>query len=356
MSRSFNQPLSSDQGAQALGSRSLRIRGLIAAVILGVAGTLLYQMGTGGFTNTFKLTVLADTLGEGLTPGAEVKFRGLTIGSVESLQSVGYNKQKITLELEPRQAAALAVDTTANFMSSNTFGLAAVELVSSGTGPRLTPNQTLMVDTNVRSASISGLLRQGQKFGGIMDSPDIDHIIEVVRRHADLTEPVTRSYFDLIKMLTDSQKVPFSQSLSVLASVVNGVSDAVPLVSLAYDLLNGMEFLAHPDGVDRMNLIMDQLSKLLFTTDGIFAKHMTWLVPLFGGIMSVFVPYAYMYGSMSPAYDRIAGLLDRTSTAFPIINGKVRLNLELTLDTMPGLAAALPAEAPAAAPAQGGGR
>jgi hypothetical protein len=338
------------------------MRGLIAAVVLAVAGALLYQLGTGGYADTFKLTVMADKLGEGLTPGAEVKFRGLTIGSVKTLQSAGFNKQKITLELEPRQAAALAADTTANFTSSNAFGLAAVELVSSGTGPRLGSNQTLMVDTNVKSASITGLLRQGQKFGRIMDSPDIDHIIGIVRKHSDLTEPVTRSYFDLIKMLTDSQKVPFSQSLSVLASVVNGVSDAVPLVSLAYDLLNGMEFLAHPDGVDRMNLIMDQLAKLLFTTDGIFAKHLTWLVPLFGGMMSVLLPYSYMYGSMSPAYDRISGLLDRTSTAFPIVNGKVRLNLELTLDTMPGLAAALPAAdsvAPAsssAAPAHGGGR
>ena len=194
-----------------------------------------------------------------------------------------------------------------------------------------------MVDTNVQSASITGLLRQGQKFGRIMDSPDIDHIIEVVRRHADLTEPVTRSYFDLIKMLTDSQKVPFSQSLSVLASLVNGVSDAVPLIGLAYDLLNGMEFLAHPDGVERMNMIMDQLAKLLFTADGIFAKHMPWLVPLFGGVMSALLPTAYSIGSMAPAYDRISGLLDRTSAAFPIVNGKVRLNLELTLDTVPGL-------------------
>ena len=67
----------------------------------------------------------------------------------------------------------------------------------------------------MRSASITGLLRQGQKFGRLIDSPDIDHIIEMVRRHADLTEPVTRSYFDLIKMLVDSQKVPFSESLSV---------------------------------------------------------------------------------------------------------------------------------------------
>jgi hypothetical protein len=239
-------------------------------------------------------------------------------------------------------------------MSSNTFGLAAVELVSSGSGPRLSPNQTLMVETNVRSTSITGLLREGQKFGRMIDSPEVDHIIEVVRRHADLTQPVTRSYFDLIKMLADSQKVPFSQSLSVLASVVNGVSDAVPIIGLAYDLLNGMEFLAHPDGVERMNTIMDQATRLLFNADGIFAKNMSWLVPLFDSIMSVSLPYAYAMGSMAPAYDRLSGLLDRTSAAFPVIDGKVRMQIEITLDTMPGLAAALPPLTPEAAP-QGGG-
>jgi hypothetical protein len=330
----------------------LRIRGLIAAVALAIAGIALYQMGNGGYDDTFKLTVVADSIGEGLTPGAEVKFRGLTIGSVKTLQSAGYNKQKITVELEPRQARALAADTTANFMSSNTFGLAAVELVSSGTGRRLRPNQTLLIGANVRSASITGLLRQGQKIGKMIDSPDVDHIIEIVRRHAELTEPVTRSYFDLIKMLVDAQKVPFSHSLSVFASVVNGASDAIPLIGLAYDLLNGMEFLAHPDGVERMNVILDQTAKLLFNADRLVAKNIAWLAPFMKSMMDVLLPLSYLQGSQASAYDRLSGLLDRTSAAFPIINGKVRMQIEVTLDTMPGLAAALP-PAPAA---QAGGR
>ncbi|HWS92045.1 MAG TPA: MCE family protein, partial [Mycobacterium sp.] len=284
---------------------------------------------------------------------------GLTIGSVKALQSAGYNKQKITVELEPRQARALAADTTANFMSSNTFGLAAVELVSSGTGPRLRPNQTLAIGANVRSASITGLLRQGQKIGRMVDSPDVDHIIEIVRRHADLTEPVTRSYFDLVKMLVDAQKVPFSQSLSVFASVVNGASDSIPLIGLAYDLLNGMDFLAHPDGVERMNVILDQTAKLLFNMDHIFAKNISWLTSFMGAVMDVLLPYSYTMGSFAPVYDRLSGLLDRTSAAFPIINGKVRMQIEVALDTMPGLAAALPPQpsqppAPAAAPQAGG--
>jgi hypothetical protein len=349
-----------DQGARAPSSRSLRIRGLIAAVVLGIAGMALYSLGTGGYDDTFKLTVVADVLGEGLTPGAEVKFRGLTIGSVKTLQSVGYNKQKITVELEPRQARALAADTTANFMSSNTFGLAAVELVSSGTGPRLRPNQTLLIGANVRSASITGLLRQGQKIGRMVDSPEVDHIIEIVRRHADLTEPVTRSYFDLVKMLVDSQKVPFSQSLSVFASVVNGASDSIPLIRLAYDLLNGMDFLAHPDGVERMNVILDQTAKLLFNMDHIFAKNIAWLAPFMGAVMNVLLPMSYTMGSFAPYYDRLSGLLDRTSAAFPIVNGKVRMQIEVVLDTMPGLAAALPpgppGPPPSAAAPQAGGR
>ncbi|OBI41458.1 MlaD family protein [Mycobacterium sp. E796] len=343
-----------DQGARAPSSRSLRIRGLIAAIALGIAGIALYQLGTGGYADTFTLTVVADSIGEGLTPGAEVKFRGLTIGSVKTLQSVGYNRQKITVELEPRQAKALAADTTANFMSSNTFGLAAVELVSSGAGPRLRPNQTLLIGANARSASITGLLRQGQKLGRIADSPDVDHIIEVVRRHADLTEPVTRSYFDLVKMLVDSQKVPFSQSLSVFASVVNGASDSIPLIGLAYDLLNGMEFLAHPDGVDRMNVILDQTAKLLFTSDKMIVKNVSWLAPFMRATADVLLPLSYMQGSMAPVYDRLSGLLDRTSAAFPIIDGKVRMQIEVTLDTMPGLTAALPSQPPA--PPQRGGR
>jgi hypothetical protein len=338
--------------ARAPSSRSLRIRGLIAAVALGISSIALYQLGTGGYDNTFKLTVVADVIGEGLTPGAEVKFRGLTIGSVKTLQSVGYDKQKITVELEPRQARALAADTTANFMSSNTFGLAAVELVSSGTGPRLRPNQTLLIGANVRSTSITGLLRQGQKLGRVMDSPDVDHIIEIVRRHADLTEPVTRSYFDLVKLLVDAKKVPFSQSLSVLASVVNGASDSIPLIGLAYDLLNGMDFLAHPDGVERMNVILDQTAKLLFSVDQIFAKNIAWLAPFMKSMMDVLLPLSYLQGSQAPAYDRLSGLLDRTSAAFPIIDGKVRMQIEVTLDAMPGLAAALPPPPPA--PQRGG--
>lgn len=60
----------------------------------------------------------------------------------------------------------------------------------------------------------------------------------------------------------------------------------------------------------------------------------------------------YMLGSLAPAYDRLSGLIDRTSAAFPMVDGKVRLQIEVIMDTMPGLPAALE---PATAPPPGAG-
>ncbi len=239
-------------------------------------------------------------------------------------------------------------------MSSNTFGLAAVELVSSGTGPRLRPGQTLLIGADAPSTSITGLLRQGQKLGQIVDSPDVEHIIAVVRRHADLTEPVARSYFDLAKMLVDAQRTPFSQSLSVFASVINGASDAIPLIGLVYDLLNGMAFLAQRDGVERTRTILDQTAKLLLKSDDVFARNVSWVVPIIDSLRDVMLPQAFIWGSLAPAYDRLSGLLDRTSAAFPVIDGKVRMQIEVALEAMPGLPGAL-RPAPATVP-KGAGR
>lgn len=332
-----------DQSGRAASPRTLRIRGLIVAVVLAIIGFVLQQQATGQYNDTFRLTVVADTIGEGLTPGAEVKFRGLAIGSVKKLESAGFNKQRMTVVLDPQQADVLTADTEARFTSSNVFGSAAVELVSSGRGAPLARNQTLLMDTDeVQAASITGLLRQGQKLGAVFDSPAFDHIIAVLRRHGDLAEPVAKSLFDLAKILADAQTVPFSQSLSVMASFVNGVNDLVPLISSFNDLLDRLDFLVEPGGVERTTRVLGQIGDLLRGAGEIFVKHNSWLIPLVASIVNLSVPTMFAVGSLAPAYDRLSGLLDRTSAAFPVQDSEVRMQIEIMLNTMPGIAAALP--------------
>jgi ABC-type transporter Mla subunit MlaD len=340
-------PTFDDLSGRAASTRTLRIRGLVIAVVVSAIAVTLYQQNTGKNADTFQLTVLADSIGEGLAPGAEVKYRGLAIGSVKTLEAAGYNKQRMTVVLDPRQAKVLRADTRAQFTSSNVFGTAAVELVSSGGGGPLAPNAILQIGADVQAASITGLLRQGQKLTQVIDSPEVNRILEVLHRHSDLTGPVTKSLFDFAKILADAQTVPFSKSLSVIASFVNGVNDFIPLIPLINQLLDRLEFLVQPGGADRTNEVLLQIGQLLNDGAGIFAKNNYWLIPLVNGILNMAVPTAFALGSLAPAYDRLSGLLDRTSAAFPVQDGKVRMQIELILDSMPGLAAALPSVPPA---------
>ncbi|MHA7650250.1 MlaD family protein [Mycobacterium sp. ML4] len=324
-----------DLFALAPTATNLRIRGLIVAVLLALVGTVLYQTAQGTYDDTFRLTVIANTIGEGLAPGAEVKFHGLAIGSVKELESVGYNRQRMTVVLDPHQATALTTDTRARFTSSNVFGTAAVELVSDGNGPALRPNQTLVMSADVQSASITGLLRQGQKLSRSFDNPEFEHVIEVLRRHADVVEPLARAGSDLARIIADTDTMPVAQSLSVLASFVSGLGDALPVVGLSTNLLDGLSPLVGPSGIERTNLVFQQTGQLLVDVGGISAQHSTWIAQLVNAIMNVGVPASFAAGSLAPAYDRLAGLVDRADGALTVVDGRVRLRTEVSLDGGP---------------------
>ncbi|MDP7738421.1 MlaD family protein [Mycobacterium paragordonae] len=324
-----------DLVARRATATTLRIRGLAVAVVLALIGTVLYQTAQGTYDDTFKLTVIANTIGEGLAPGAEVKFHGLAIGSVKELESVGYNRQRMTVLLDPRQAGALTTDTKARFTSSNVFGTAAVELVSDGNGPPLRSNQTLVMSADVQAASITGLLRQGQKLSRSFDNPEFEHVIEVLRRHADIVEPLARAGSDLAKIIADTNTMPVAQSLSVLASFVTGLGDALPVVGLSTNLVDGLTPLVGPGGIERTNLVFQQTGQLLVDVGQLAGQNSTWIVQMVNAIMNVGVPASFAAGSLAPAYDRLSSLVDRADGALTVVDGQVRLRTEVSLDGSP---------------------
>jgi len=324
-----------DLVARRATATTLRIRGLAVAVVLALIGTVLYQTAQGTYDDTFKLTVIANTIGEGLAPGAEVKFHGLAIGSVKELESVGYNRQRMTVLLDPRQAGALTTDTKARSTSSNVFGTAAVELVSDGNGPPLRSNRTLVMSADVQAASITGLLRQGQKLSRSFDNPEFEHVIEVLRRHADIVEPLARAGSDLAKIIADTNTMPVAQSLSVLASFVTGLGDALPVVGLSTNLVDGLTPLVGPGGIERTNLVFQQTGQLLVDVGQLAGQNSTWIVQMVNAIMNVGVPASFAAGSLAPAYDRLSSLVDRADGALTVVDGQVRLRTEVSLDGGP---------------------
>ncbi|MFD6195756.1 MlaD family protein [Mycobacteriaceae bacterium NPDC060252] len=331
-----------DPSGRSAGPVALKIRGLALALVVAASGYSLYQSGIGSYGDPFELTLITNTIGEGMGPGGEVKYRGYNIGKVKSLQTTGYNKQRMTVLLDGRQAKALAADTKARFTSSNIFGTAAVELVSNGVGEPLKPGGVLEISSDVEAASITGFLRMGQRLGSILDSREFNAIIATFERHADLTGPVVKSFWDLFAMIADSQTVPFSKTLSVMASLIEGTNEFVPVIGSTNKLLDSLTFMVAPSDTERATAAINSLTQLLKGVGDGLHDNNDWIVPLVRSLLDLTIPSTYFLGSLAPAYDRLNGLFDRTTAAFPVDDGKVRLNVQLIMDTAPGLTAALP--------------
>lgn len=343
-------PVYKDESGRSAGPGALKVRGLALAAAVAIGGYGLYESGIGSYAQEFPLTLVTNTIGEGLAPGAEVKFHGFNIGQIKTLEATGYNQQRMTVILDGRQAKALTTDTTAQFTSSNIFGTAAVELVSKGQGEPLKPGGTLEIRSDIQAASITGFLRQGQKLGAILDTKQFNAIIATLERNADMTGPVVKSFLDLFKMVADAMTVPASQMLKEFASFIDGANEFVPVIDQANRLLDSLAFAIGPANVTRARDAVGSLSRFVTDIANGLRNNSAWLVPLIQSVIDMGLPAGYFFGSMAPAIDRVGGLLDRTTTAFPNVNGKVRLNLQLILDgAPPGLAAAVPPDAALAA-------
>ncbi len=116
---------------------------------------------------------------------------------------------------------------------------------------------------------------------------------------------------------------------------MSGLGDALPVVGLSTNLLDGLTPLVGPGGIERTNLVFQQTGQLLIDVGQISAQHNTWIVQLVNAIMNVGIPASFAAGSLAPAYDRLSGLVDRADGALTVVDGQVRLRTEVTLDGGP---------------------
>jgi phospholipid/cholesterol/gamma-HCH transport system substrate-binding protein len=87
--------------------------------------TLLYQK---AFTPVVRVTLQADRIGNQLSPQADVKLRGIVVGTVRSVRSTG-DGATISLALDPGQIRLIPQNVLARLVPKTLFGEKYVELV-----------------------------------------------------------------------------------------------------------------------------------------------------------------------------------------------------------------------------------
>ncbi|PXX53311.1 ABC-type transporter Mla subunit MlaD [Nocardia tenerifensis] len=318
----------------------LRLRGLVVAAVIVVVAVFTTQYAQGRFADRFELTIDAATLGEGLAPGAEVKFRGYGIGTVRKVETVGYGHQRIELSLDRVQAGALTDDVSARFTSSNIFGSSAIELVNNGRGGRLPENTTLFIGENASNATVASVFRRAARLTQVLDSQTVRALFDLLLDNTAALGPTVRSFFATARVLATNQRAPLGHYLEIGADVGTGVAQTTPpVVDVILGVLDNSAYFGTAENRERTKLSLSGLdTALLLPVADLLRRDNPDLAAIIGGVLDLAVPISASIGTVAPAYHRLPALLERIGDAFPMVDGRVQLQLELIVKNMPYLA------------------
>lgn len=122
-----------DPSGRGPSPRQLSLAGIALTTVVLL---LLYLLGlryTGRFEDNVGVVALLTSTGDGLPEHADVKFRGMIVGSVAGVEVVAKGeRQRAEINLKPAVASMIPAAVTARVIPNNIFGVTAIELVDNG--------------------------------------------------------------------------------------------------------------------------------------------------------------------------------------------------------------------------------
>ncbi|MBF6453336.1 MlaD family protein [Nocardia cyriacigeorgica] len=113
--------------------RQLLIAGVCGLVVFAVILGFLMARYQGYFVPKVNVTANLTTTGDGLPQDADVKFRGVLVGAVDSVSVAAKGElQQVHIELKPEYVDGIPDNVTARVVPSNLFAVTSVELVYNG--------------------------------------------------------------------------------------------------------------------------------------------------------------------------------------------------------------------------------
>lgn len=106
----------------------VRIAAAILAAVLVAAAVFTYLSYTAAFTPTDKVTVLSPRAGLVMETQAKVKYRGIQVGEVESIEYAG-NEAKLTLAIRRGEIRYIPSNAVVRIAGTTVFGAKAVEFL-----------------------------------------------------------------------------------------------------------------------------------------------------------------------------------------------------------------------------------
>lgn len=162
--------------------------GLSFVLVCVLVGWLLLEKSQGKLDPRVEVTAVLASVGDGLPPKSDVKFRGVLVGAVRDvIPAAGDAPNVVHLDLKPARAQGIPKTVTARIVPSNAFAVSSVQLVDNGPAPVLRSGDVIAEDQTLPTQLFQNTLARLRELVTATARPDNGHTLGLFRLLADAT-------------------------------------------------------------------------------------------------------------------------------------------------------------------------
>lgn len=250
-------PILCEADGRGPSATTLLLHGVGALMVVALLITGLIAKMNGVFDKAFEVTAVLADVGDGLPARSDVKFRGVLVGVVNSVDtSSGGESKYVDIALKPEYAAGIPATVTARVVPSNVFAVSSVQLVDNGSGPPLSPGAEIPQDESLSTVQLQTALTKLREIVSATARIGTDRTLGMLaavaaatdRRGADIVtagEQLRRIAAELGELTTPNGE---PSSLGALSSAIRGLQEAAPdLLDAVHHSVVPMRTLAQKD-------------------------------------------------------------------------------------------------------------
>ncbi|WP_068155626.1 MlaD family protein [Rhodococcus phenolicus] len=283
---------------------------VVAALLLGA---LVAKTG-GAFDDTFDVTATLAEVGDGLPARSDVKFRGVLVGTVQSVDAAtGDGPNVVHMALDPIHAQSIPSTVTARVVPSNVFAVSSVQLIDNGAAPPLPANAQIPQDESLATVQLQTALTKLREIAAATARVGTEQTLGVLAAVAEATD---RRGDDIVEAGAQLERIVREigtvvepgggpSTLDALTGAVAGLHESAPeLLDALHHSIAPMRTLAEKDAA--LSAFLFSGANTLGTIETAFANNTDRMI----GLTTQLEPVLGVLADGSPSFSQIVISMD----------------------------------------------
>ncbi|BBZ24301.1 MlaD family protein [Mycolicibacter hiberniae] len=162
--------------------------GVAFVLICALTGWLLLEKSAGKLDPRVQITAVLSSVGDGLPPKSDVKFRGVLVGAVRTvIPATDQEPNVVHIDLKPDRARGIPNTVTARIVPSNAFAVSTVQLVDNGPAAVVKNGDVVTEDRTLPTQLFQNTLAKLRDLVTAVTRPGNEHTLGLIRVLADAT-------------------------------------------------------------------------------------------------------------------------------------------------------------------------